>query len=129
MRNRSLPYLLVGMAQAAETVRIVLKEVRIHGTNMQAELRCILPHCMPIIFSVPGNVNGDTGTNAGDLMHLGRVCQLLAQIAGCSWPVKDLEARPGIAVSPRGSLDAELLNGCDDAVDSDTSLLQAIFDF
>ena len=34
-----------------------------------------------------------TRTDAGDLMHLSRVRQLLAQITGCPRPVKDLEAR------------------------------------
>ena len=122
MLDRSLPHFLVKMEQAAETVHIVLKEVRIHGTNTQAELPCIHLHCMPIVFSVPGNVNGDAGTDTGDLMHLGRICQLLAQIAGCPRPVKDLETRPRISIAPRGSLDAELLNGCNNAIESDTSL-------
>ena len=88
------------MAQTAETVYIVLKEVRIYGSNTQAKVSCIHLHCMPIVFSVPGNVNSDAGTDTGDLMHLGRVCQLLAQIAGCPRPVKDLEARPGISIAP-----------------------------
>src|SRR5438270_9548526 len=105
------------MAQAAEAVRVILEEVWIHGTNTQAELPGILLHGLPIVFSVPGNVNGDARADAGDLMHLGRVCQLLAEIAGCPRPVKDLEARPRISVAPRGSLDAELLHGPDDAID------------
>ncbi len=100
MLNRSLPNRLVKVAQAAEAVCVILKKVRIHGTNTQAELPGILLHCLPIVFSVPGNVNGDAGTDAGNLLHLGRVCQLLAQIAGCSRPGKHLEARPRIAVSP-----------------------------
>src|SRR2546423_13806577 len=108
MRNRLLAYSPVEMAQTAKAVRVILKEVRIHGTNTQAELPGILLHGMPIIFSVPGNVNGDTRTDAGDLLHLGCVRQLLAQITGCPRPVKDLEARPRVAIAPRGSLDAEL---------------------
>ncbi len=90
--NRSLPNRLVEMAQAAEAVRIILKEVWIHGTDTQAELASVFLHRTPIVFSVPGNVNGDAWTGPCDPLDLGRVCQLLTQMTGRSWPVKDLEA-------------------------------------
>src|SRR5205814_4956338 len=59
----------------------------------------------------------------------GSVFQFFAQIACRPRPGKHLEARTGIAISPRGSLDSELFYCRDDAVNSDTLLLQAIFDF
>src|SRR5260221_2098669 len=129
MHDSSLPHLIIEMAQAAEAVRVILKEVRVDGADTQAKHMGIVFHCLPIVFHIPGNVDGDTRASTGYLVDLGRVCQLLAQVTGCSRPVKHFEARPRIAVAPRGSLDSELLNGRDDAVDSDTSLLQAIFDF
>ena len=84
MLDRSLSHLFVEMAQAAETVYIVLKEVRIHGTNTQAELPCILLHCLPIVFPVPGNVNGDAWTDTGDLVAPGP--RLPASRADCWLP-------------------------------------------
>src|SRR5215813_10521979 len=114
--NCSLPNRLVEMAQAAEAIRIILKEVWIHGTDTQAELAGVFLHRTPIVFSVPGNVNGDAWTRAGDLLNLGRVLQLLAQISGRSWPMKDLEARPRITIAPRGSLNIELLHGRNEIV-------------
>src|ERR1700680_1861287 len=93
MRDRLFAHSPVEMAQAAETVRVILKEVGIHSTNTQAELPGVFLHGTPVIFSIPGNVDGNSRADARDLLHLGRVGQLLAQIAGRPRPVKDLEAR------------------------------------
>ena len=129
MLTRLLPHRLVEVAQAAEAVRIILKEVWIHGTDTQAKLAGVFPHGTPIVFSIPGNVNGHAWATAGDLLNLGRVLQLLAQISGRPRPMKDLEARPRITIAPRGSLNIELLHGRNEIVKIDTQLLQAIFDF
>ena len=129
MRNRLLAHSPVEMAQTAEAVPIILKEVRIHRTDTQPQLAGIFLHPTPIVFSVPGDVNGDAWASAGDLLNLCRVRQLLAQISGRPRPMKDLEARPRIAIAPRGSLNTELLHGRNETVKSDTPLLQAIFDF
>src|SRR6266566_8531611 len=105
------------MAQATEAVGIVLKEVRVHRADAQAELSGVLLHCLPIIFPVPGYVDGDARADAGDLLHLGRVCQLLAQGASSPRPVKHLEARPRIAIAPRGRFNGELLDFLYNSVD------------
>src|SRR5215470_11868125 len=110
MLDRSLSHMFVKMAKTPQTVDVVLKEVRIHSPDMYTELLCICFHRIPIIFLVPGYMYSDTRADTSDFMYLGCVCQLFEQIARCSRPVKDLEARPRIAISPGGSLDIELLN-------------------
>jgi len=91
--NRQFAHSLVKMAQAAEAVTIVLKEVRVHRADTQAKSIRVLFHGLPIVFPVPRNVNGNAGADAGDLVDLSRICQLLAQSPGRSRPVKYLEAR------------------------------------
>src|ERR1700674_4132337 len=91
MRDRLLAHSPVEMAQAAEAVRVILKEVRIHSTNTHAELPGVFLHGLPVIFSIPGNVDGNSRADARDLLHLSRVGQFLAQIAGRPRPMKDLE--------------------------------------
>ena len=110
MRDRLLPNLLVDMAQTAKTIGIFLKEVRIDSTNTQAKCMRILFHRLPIVFHVPGNMNGDARTDARDVVDLCRVCQLLTQITGRPRPVKHLEARPRVAIPPGWRFDGELLN-------------------
>lgn len=73
MLNPSLPYHLIPVAQATETIALFLKEIRIDRTDAQAKRMCIVFHRLPIIFHIPGDVNGDAGTNPCDIVHLGRV--------------------------------------------------------
>src|SRR5579872_5011360 len=124
-----LAYLPVEMGQAAKTIYVFLKEIRIDCTNMQPKRTGIVLDSRPVILLIPGNVDGDTRTYACDELNLSRIRQLLVQISGCPRPVKDLEARTRITITPRGGFNIELLHGFYETVKGDTSLLQAIFDF
>src|SRR5579864_9275593 len=110
MLDCALSYLLIKMAQAAEAVTLLLKEIGIDCANTQAKSIGIILHCLPIVFPIPGYVNGDAWADARDLVDLGRVCQLFAQGAGRSWPMKHLEARARIAITPRGRFDGDALD-------------------
>src|SRR5260370_30207409 len=116
MLNRSLPDRAVVMAQAAQAVSILLKEIRVHRADTQDNLRGVCTDGVPVVFFVPRDMDGDARANAGDTLHLGRVRQFLAQRAGRPRPAEDLEARPRISIAPRGRLDVELLQSGDDSI-------------
>src|SRR5579884_1143963 len=125
----SLPYRFIEVAQAAQSIHVFLKEIGVDGPQAQAQFGGVSFHRLPVLYFVPGDVNGDAGADARHFVDLGGIDQLLPQRARRAGPVKDFEARPRIAIAPRWRLDAELLHGRDYAVDSDSSLLQAVFDF
>src|SRR5579885_1406744 len=99
MRDSSLPHLLIEMTQAAEAIHVILKEIRIDRANPQTKSTRIFLHRLPVIFLVPGNMDGDAGTDAGNSLHLSCIIQLFTQRCGRSRPVKYLEARARITIT------------------------------
>src|SRR5260370_35115291 len=86
--------LLVEMTKAAEAVHILLKQIRIDRAYAQSQWADMRFDRLPVIYLIPGYVNGNTGANASDFVDLRRVCKLLTQATSRSWPVKDLERVP-----------------------------------
>src|SRR5579884_1353941 len=129
MVNCLLPDSLIKMAQATEAVYIILKEVWIDGPDMQSKLLRVFLHSLPVIYFIPGNMNGDTWANTHNSLYLCRVIQLLTQCPRRAGPMKHLEARPRISIAPGRRLDAELSHRLDNIFEIDTLLLQAVFYF
>ena len=105
------------MADAAQSVRLVLEEIGVDGADTDAERLGVGLQFRPVIDRVPGNVKGDRRADAGKAVHHGGIGQLLAHVAGGSGPSKNGEAGAAIAVSPGRCLYALGLEGPLDGLD------------
>src|SRR6266498_4449852 len=95
------------MAEAAEPIGVVAKEVRADGADADPLILRVRSQARPVVDSVPGHVDRDAGTAAGEGMDERRIVDPLVDGAGGSGPRVDVEASARVAVAPRGRLDLE----------------------
>ena len=98
---QSLPADLgVGVAERAEPIVLVLKDVGVDGAEANAALFGVAAQSVVVVGLVPGNVERHAGGGAGEPVDRGGVVELLEDGAGSAGPGKGLEAGAGVAVAP-----------------------------
>src|SRR3954453_18288305 len=103
--DRAVPHGLVGVGQGAEPVLVVLNQGRVSGTAPGAEVGGVRGELAVVLDPVPRDVQRDPRGDAGELLHLGGVLELLERVAGHAGLAEDLEAGAGVAERPAGQLD------------------------
>src|SRR5262245_41809602 len=101
MLERPAPYRSVRAAETAEPVGVVAEQVRVDGTDPKPLVLGRRAQLVPVVDSIPRNVDGDGWTAAGELVHERRVRDSLVDVARSAGPGVDVEPRAGVAVSPR----------------------------
>jgi hypothetical protein len=102
---------LVGVRERAELVVVVLEQVRVDAADLHAEVGGVLGELAEVVDLVPRDVQGDPRGDAGVLVHLRRVFELLVGVAGDAGLAEHLEPGAGVAERPRGQLDGLLRQG------------------
>ena len=98
---------LVRVAQAAEAVGVIAEDVRVDRADAQTLLLGEAAKLAPVVDPIPGHMERDRGAAAGEPVDERRVGDPLPHVAGRARPGEDVEARPRVAVAPRGRLDLE----------------------
>jgi hypothetical protein len=97
----------VGVTEAAEPVGIVSEQIRVDRADANPLLLGVARERRVVVHRVPGDVEGDARAAAGEPVHERRVVDPLEHVARGTGPRVDVEARPGVAVSPGRRLDLE----------------------
>src|SRR5215212_9689131 len=105
MIDRLAPHRLVDVGQAAELVEIFLEGVGVDGAELQTKISRVVPQGRVILNSIPRNMESHLRRQPSELMHLGRVGQLLMNGAGSPGSAEDLESGAGITEGPRREFD------------------------
>ncbi len=108
MLHGSAPDGLVAIAEAPVLVALVLKDVRVDCPDPNAALGGMIEHLrVGTVREVPQHVDRHRRTDAGVLVDLAGVFELLEDGARRRRLMELAEARTGVGVAPRGGLDAE----------------------
>ena len=97
----------VRVAQAAEPVDVVLEQVRVDCADTDALALGELPELVPIIHSIPRDVDRDARAGPGESVDERRVGDALVDGARGARPWEDVEASARVAIAPRRRLDLE----------------------
>src|SRR3954470_5920814 len=104
----------VGVGDAAELVVVVLEDVRVDRAQLDAVILRGRRERAEVVDLVPGDVQGDAGRDAGVLVDLRGVGDLLVRVARYARLGEDLESRAGVAEGPGRQLDVlPGQDGCD----------------
>jgi hypothetical protein len=114
------------MADAPEPVLVVLEQVRVDRTEPEAVLLGERPQLAPVVRPVPGDVNGDARTRAGQPVDESGVGDLLVDGARGSGPGEDVEPGARVGVPPRRRLDRERPELGQGALDVDPAFAQKL---
>ena len=111
MRYCTPPHRGVRMAHTAQSVHVVLEDVRVHRADAHTPFRGVNNQALPVVHPVPGNVDGDRWADAGQAVNQRRVIHLLPHRAGGARPREHRKARTGVSVSPRWRLNRKTRQG------------------
>ncbi len=93
----------IAMAQTAQPIHVLLKQIWVDRTNRQAQLFCRSCHVAIVIDSIPGNMDGDGRANASNALHLGGVREFFIDSARRTRPGKNFKTCARVAITPGGS--------------------------
>src|SRR5262245_36298674 len=97
----------VRMTEAPEPVIVITEKIGIDRSDPNSAALGVRREVAPVVDSIPGNVNRNGRTAAGQLVNERGVCDPLVDIASSPGPRINVEARSGVAVAPRRRLDFE----------------------
>ncbi len=100
----------IAVAEAAPLVALVLKDVGVDGSDLDPVLAGQLHHALvKTIGEIPEHVHGHALADAGELVHLAGVLELLFHGPGRRRLVELAETGAGVGVAPRRCLNGEAL--------------------
>ena len=102
------------IAERAEFVLLILKEVGVDGAGADAEFALQgldFGHVAEAVGQIPEHVQGHRGRDAGEAVDLGRVGEFFFDGGSGGGLHKLAKARAGVGESPGGNLDLERIQG------------------
>src|SRR5829696_2341526 len=115
MLDRLAPHRRVGIAERAELIaqalaRLILKGVRVHRVEPDAQPSCVVEHFIDVVELVPRDVEGQSRRAGGQTVHEGGVLHLLAERVRLASAGEPAEASPSSRERPRRERDLEAVH-------------------
>ena len=101
----------IGMADGAKFVGLILEDVRIDGADADAQLIGVLFQRVPVIHTIPRDVQRHRRRHTGEAVHHGGIGQLLFDCTRSAGPGEHPETCAAVTIAPRRRFDVLAFKG------------------